>query len=330
MLHFTTAFIFTSQTLRTLWRQRTAPKMSTNPPITSKLSATARQSALLTAEALKSHPPHTLLDASWHMPSSTQTGAADYEAAHIPGAVFFDIDKDGLCDATSSLPHMIPSPQQFSHTVAELGVHPERPIVIYASSNFVGAARAWWMFKLFGWSDVTVLDGGLAAWKADGGQLASGLAKSVQAMEPRKVEMNPGMLRTMSQMLEQIDTGAGYIIDARPQGRFNGTAPEPRAGLMGGHMPGAINVPATAVIGADGKMLKSQDLVRVFSNAGLDVNSTSVPVSLTCGSGVTAAILLLALHEIGIDGAVYDGSWSEYGGYHDNPLAVGKAPSAHE
>lgn len=246
----------------------------------------------------------------------------------MTGARRFDIDAPGLADQDSDLPHMLPRPEEFGAAVTRLGVTNDVPVVVYAKKGFVGAARAWWMFRLFGKDDVFLLNGGLEAWKNEGRDVAGGPLKEdaeLPAARPFTVVENPQLVKSMQDMLSQIEKKEGAIIDARSKGRFHGTAPEPRAGLLSGHMPGSFSLPSDQLTDqltdGDGKLKPVTEIQAVLAANGIDNDTlASTPISLTCGSGVTAAIDCVALYELGVDAAVYDGSWSEYGRHHENPV----------
>lgn len=217
---------------------------------------------------------------------------------------------------------MLPSAEEFQRAVSALGVASSKPVVVYAKRGFVAAARAWWMFRVFGKDDVFVLDGGLEAWKNEGWPVESGDVRDQPVAHDFVATKNDALVMTMKHMLAQMERQEGIIIDARAQGRFDGVSPEPRPGLLKGHMPGAFCVPSGHLVATDGKLRPVDQLKEKFQDGGIDDGMLATkPVSLTCGSGVTAAITCLALHELGIDAAVYDGSWSEYGSHHDNPVA---------
>lgn len=279
-----------------------------------------RRSALVTPDWIASQQPLTILDASWHLPTSNRNAYAEYVAEHIPSARFFDIDAPGLADKASNLPHMLSTAGEFASAAGKLGVSNDVPVVVYASQGFKGAARAWWMFRVFGKENVYLLDGGLEAWKKEGKPVESGtVAKAEEADFVANV--NDALVRNMNDILKQIGSGEGVIIDARSQGRFDGSTSEPKAGLPSGHMPGAFCVPSDLLVGQDGKIKGVDELTEIFQQRGVDKEILKKgPVSLTCGSGVTAAIDCLALYELGIASAVYDGSWSEYASYANNPI----------
>lgn len=259
------------------------------------------------------------------MPNVSTDPRKEYDIEHIPGARFFDIDSPSLSDATNPLPHMLPPADLFASSVQELGVREGKPLVIYARKGFVAAARAWWMFRVFGKDDVFVLDGGLTSWKEAGYETAS----RVEAMSATEIPGKPltpvfrkDFVKDMDEILQQIRDKQGVIIDARAADRFFSRVPEPRKELRSGHMPGALSVPATTLVDANGRLKSLDDINDILEKAGFQ-HAGQGPVSLSCGSGVTAAIVCLALHQVGVtNAAVYDGSWTEYGA-HDNPVVSG-------
>ncbi|MCM5556060.1 3-mercaptopyruvate sulfurtransferase [Pleomorphomonas sp. JP5] len=267
----------------------------------------------VTADWLSRHlddPSVAIVDGSWHMPATARSGWAEYLAGHIPRAVFFDVD--AIADTASSLPHMLPSPEAFAATMGALGISDKQTIVIYDSYGLRSAARVWWTFRVMGARDVVILDGGLPAWTSGHLPLEEGEPASI---EPKT--FNPSFNPSLVRDFEDVKAALGspiQILDARSAGRFQGQEAEPRAGLRSGHMPGAINLPFGDVI--DGERMKSaSDLRAVFASRGID---TGKPIITSCGSGVTAAILALALDVVGApDVAVYDGSWTEWGGRSD-------------
>ena len=262
-------------------------------------------------------PDVRIVDASWFMPGSPRDAKAEFAERHIPGAVFFDIDE--IADTDSPLPHMLPSPVKFSARVRKLGLGDGSRIVVYDSSGILGAARVWWTFRVMGHEDVAVLDGGLPAW------LAEDRPTDDHEPQPGERHFSPrvasDLVRDLNQIKRTLDSGREQVVDARPAPRFKGEVPEPRAGLRTGHMPGALNVPVGSVIAPDGRMKSAEEIRAVFEDAGIDLKK---PIVTTCGSGITASVLALALARTGKDRVgVYDGSWSEWGGRDDTAVVMG-------
>jgi len=266
---------------------------------------------IVSAEWLVSHlnaPDVRVLDCTYFMPGSPRTGRQVYDAHHIPGARFFDIDD--VADTDSTLPHMLPAPEKFSSRVRRMGLGDGHRVICYDQNGFLASARVWWMFRVMGHGDVAVLDGGFEAWRAAGGGVED-LPPHFVADRHFTVRPRRDLVRDLDQMKQTVDAGGAQIVDARSAGRFNGTAPEPRPGLRSGHMPGSFNVPYGEVLTADGRFKPEADIRAAFEKAGVDL---SKPIVNSCGSGVTAAILALAQSVAGHDGAaVYDGSWTEWG-----------------
>jgi thiosulfate/3-mercaptopyruvate sulfurtransferase len=264
-------------------------------------------------------PSVKVLDATWLMPGEPGDPKAAFAAAHIPGARFFDIDE--VADRTTDLPHMAPPPEQFAEQVGAMGIGDKDVIVAYDQLGLRSAARAWWTFRLFGADEVYVLDGGLPAWLAEGRPVESGAPGPAKpaAFAPL---FKPELVRDLEQVRAGLEHDYQQILDARSAARFRGEAPEPRAGLRSGHMPGALNLPFGNLI-EDGRLKPPAALQALVDAAGVDM---ARPVTTTCGSGLTAAILALALARLGRwDTPVYDGSWTEWGGRDDTPVVTGDA-----
>lgn len=273
--------------------------------------AHARSSHLVETDWLADHldaPDLVVLDGSWHLPTAGRDARAEYEQEHIPGALFFDIDE--ISDETSPLPHMLPSTVKFASRMKRMGIGDGMRIVVYDSAGMFSAARVWWTFRAMGHEDVAVLNGGLPKWKAEGRPVTSEPTppRSQRHFTPR---LNASLVRDLEDMKRIVESGSAQIADARGPGRFAGTEPEPRPGLRSGHIPGSRNVPYSRLLNPDGTLKAPAELHQIFSEAGID---PAKPVVTTCGSGVSAAILSLALTLIGQpESGLYDGSWSEWG-----------------
>jgi thiosulfate/3-mercaptopyruvate sulfurtransferase len=276
---------------------------------------------LVTPEWLARHladPNLAVLDGSWHLPPENRDAGAEFDQRHIPGAQFFDINT--IADVASGLPHMLPPDDQFADAVGRMGIGNGSQVVVYDTKGLFSAARVWWTFKVMGHDKVAVLDGGLPAWLAAGHAVASGPAqpRPAQTFTARR---NAGMIRTMSDVRRLIGSTTTQLVDARPAPRFTGAQPEPRPGLTQGHMPGARNLPFTQLLNADGTLKSEAALRTALAAAGVDA---AKPVVASCGSGVTASMVALALAILGrSDTAVYDGSWAEWGRDAANPVATG-------
>ncbi|MCX7558457.1 3-mercaptopyruvate sulfurtransferase [Sulfitobacter sp. F26204] len=277
---------------------------------------------LVSTEWLAKHlkdPDLRILDASWYLPDEGRDAKAEYNEAHIPGARFFDIDE--ISDARSDLPHMAPPVEKFMSRMRAMGVGDGHQVVVYDGAGLFSAARVWWLFKLMGQENIAVLDGGLPKWVAEGN--ATEDMPPIPRDRHMTVRVQNQLVRDVTQVAQASKLGSPQIVDARAPARFRGDAPEPREGLRAGHIPGARNVFFATLLNEDKTMKSPAEISTIFEAAGVDLDK---PIITTCGSGVTASILALALERVGHpDWSLYDGSWTEWGMFPTVSVATGEA-----
>ena len=287
------------------------------------MTTTTTEDPLVSTDWLAAHsgdPKIKIIDASFKMPGILPLPKDDYLASHLPGAVFFDVD--AVSDHSNPLPHMFPNAEQFGRDVGGLGISNDDTVVLYDSGGWVAAPRVWWMFLSFGHPNVRILNGGLKKWRAEGHKVESGEVTPKPATF--KATFDPSYTRNVEQMVANLESRAEQVLDARANERYQGKVPEPRPGLRSGHIPGSLSVPYNQLFDASTGAMKPLDELRaVFASVGVKLDA---PIVTSCGSGVSALVLTLALYRLGVRGsALYDGSWTEWGMQGGPPVATGPA-----